>query len=73
MKTQTEIDKFTDMIDYNRSQRNADKDFLMEQFELGNIGIKESEVEGKMIVAIDSIDTEIGMKTGELFFKYWKY
>lgn len=35
--TQEEIENFIDFIEYNRSQRNQDKEFLMKQFEQGNI------------------------------------
>ena len=35
--TSQEVEDFIDFIEYNRSQRNKDKDFLMTQFECGNI------------------------------------
>jgi hypothetical protein len=35
--TQEEIENFIDLIEYNRSQRNKNKELLMRQFECGNI------------------------------------
>jgi hypothetical protein len=38
--TQEEIENFIDLIEYNRSQRNKDKDLLMKQFECGNVTVE---------------------------------
>lgn len=42
--TQEEIENFIDFIEYNRSQRNQDKEFLMKQFEQGNIILHDSNI-----------------------------
>jgi hypothetical protein len=42
--TQEEIQNFIDLIDYNRSQRNKEKDFLMKQFESGDVFVENNKL-----------------------------
>jgi hypothetical protein len=42
--TQEEVQNFIDLIEYNRSQRNKEKEFLMHQFEIGNIIIEDNRI-----------------------------
>ena len=64
IQTQEEVDRFVELIDYNRSQRNQDKDFLMEQFMDGNISLKEGTQ-----FQISNVGEEPGFTAMKLLFK----
>jgi len=66
--TQEEIQNFIDLIEYNRSQRNKEKEFLMHQFEIGNIIIEDNKIKvisdeiSKIMVNFTSLIEEFELK-----------
>jgi hypothetical protein len=63
VQTQEEIDHFIELIEYNRSQRNQNKDFLMEKFMDGEIFLKEK------AIGIANIDQPEGTKMATLLLE----
>lgn len=66
--TQEEIQNFIDLIEYNRSQRNKEKEFLMHQFEIGNIIIEDNKIKvvsdeiSNIVVNLTSLIEEFELK-----------
>jgi hypothetical protein len=58
-----EIENFIDFIEFNRSQRNANKEFLMNQFECGNIFLENNTIVVRHSDTLDKKELEYITKT----------
>lgn len=69
--TQQEVEDFIDFIEYNRSQRNKQKDFLMAQFYLGNIFLEHGTIKIRPMEQFD--ESNIIDKPDTTEWEYTKY